>query len=450
MGQTAAVRTPETRYVAVGDAEIAYQVLGGGPVDLVFNHGLCHVDLAWAVEQEAAFYRKLASFSRLIRFDRRGSGASTHLPLGGFPTWEEWNRDLLAVLDAVGSDQAALFVEQEAGPMGMLFAATHPERVSGLILANASACAHAIEDDDHPTGWDDDQIADFVEVVRAQWGTTGMLEYSFPDLAESGVDLEPLARLIRGAATPNVAAAQYHHILGEIDAREALPLIHTPTLVLHNGGSGKGAAARYLAEQIEGARLVEVPGRDAMLFTGDQGPVIDAVSELLTGRRPEVEVDRILTTVLFTDIVRSTELAAEMGDRRWRELLDTHDRMVRDRLRQYRGQEINTTGDGFVASFDGPARAVRCAAEIVHAACGLGFEVRAGLHTGECERRGDDIAGMAVHVAARVAALAGDSEVMVSRTVTELVAGSGIGFEDRGEHTLKGVPGAWQLFAAAV
>lgn len=441
---------PETRYVTVGDAQVAYQVVGSGPLDVVYHHGFCHLDLQWDVAPEAAFNARLASFCRLILFDRRGSGASERVPLGHFPTWEEWNEDLLAVLDAVGSSTAAIFAEAEAGPMAILFAATHPERISALILGNTAA--RYARGDDYAIGMPEATIDSFAGLVEESWGAVAFIEAAFPSLADEREVLTALAKLTRAAATPRVAAAQYRHIFGQLDARHALHLIRVPTLVLRNASNPleptRPALSRYLADHIEGARLIDVPGQDALFFGGDFVGLIDEVAEFLTGQRPPVDVDRILTTVLFTDIVASTERAVELGDQRWRELLDTHDRAVREQLHRFRGQEINTTGDGFVACFDGPARAIQCAIEITRASHRLGLAVRAGLHTGECERRGADIAGLAVHVAARVGALAGPGDVLVSRTVTDLVAGSGISFDDRGEHALKGIPGNWQLFAA--
>jgi class 3 adenylate cyclase len=447
------MNAPETQYVTVGDAQIAYQVIGDGPIDLVYHHGFCHLDLQWDVVSEAAWNRGLASFSRLIMFDRRGSGASERIPLGEFPTWEVWNADLLAVLDAVGSPSAALFAELEAGPMAIMFAAAHPERVTALVLGNTYARNAGAPD--YPIGLSAPVVDELSEFLESMWGKTEGLQAFMPSLANSPAELASLARLARAAATPRIAGSQFRYINGQLDAREALPLLSMPTLVVHNRAAlgldpvtQQAARAQYLAEHIPGARYLEVPGDDAFFFAGDHAVVLDAVAEFLTGQRGPVATDRFLTTVMFTDIVGSTEHAVSRGDQRWRELLDAHDRSVRDLLRRYAGREIKTTGDGFLACFDGPARAIDCAAEITHFAHMLGIEVRAGLHTGECERRGDDIAGFAVHVAARVGALAGPGEVLVSRTVTDLVAGAGLTFTDRGEHPLKGIPDTWHLFAA--
>jgi class 3 adenylate cyclase len=337
--------------------------------------------------------------------------------------------------------------------MAMMFAAAHPERVTALVLGNTYARTASAPD--YPIGISEREVEELSGFMELMWGKTEGLRAFLPSLANSPAELASLARLTRAAATPRIAGAQFRYINGQLDAREALPLLSMPTLVVHNRApfgldpvTQQAERARYLAEHIPGARYLEVPGEDTFFFGGDHAPVLDAVAEFLTGQRSAVVTDRFLTTVLFTDIVGSTERAVSLGDQRWRALLDAHDRSVRDALRRYAGREIKTTGDGFLACFDGPARAVDCAADITRSAHTLGIEVRAGLHTGECERRGDDIAGFAVHVAARVGALAGPGEVLVSRTVTDLVAGSGLTFTDRGEHPLKGLPDTWQLFAA--
>jgi class 3 adenylate cyclase len=447
------MEAPETRYVTVGDTEVAYQIIGEGPLDLVYHHGLCHLDLQWDVTPEAAFNGRLASFSRLILFDRRGSGASGRVLRHGFPTWEEWSEDLLAVLDAVGSQSAAIFAEAEAGATAVLFAAGHPERVNALVLGNTQARWAAA--DDYPIGVSPSEIDGIVELLEATWGKTDALRSLFPSLAGDEPVMASLARLCRAAATPRMAGALYRYIFEALDVREALGLVQAPTLVLQNrnpdpllGPAHTGSErARYLAEHICNARLVEVRGDDYLFFGGDHEPVVSEVAEFLTGQGPPVEVDRILTTVLFTDIVASTERAAAEGDHRWRNLLDAHDRTVRSQLSRFRGKEIKTTGDGFLASFDGPARAIRSAQAIIEATGRLGIDLRAGLHTGECEVRDGDLAGLAVHIAARIGALAGPREVLISSTVKDLVAGSGIEFRERGEQELRGVPGRWRLYA---
>ena len=338
------------------------------------------------------------------------------------------------------------FASADAGPIAILFTAMHPERVSALVLFNTTA--RFLAADDYPIGVSHEVIDAVVEVVGASWGTAEMVRAVNPDRADDAEFVHHLARQFRSAATPRAAAAQFDYIWRSLDVRQALPLIQAPTLILHvrDNLAVPIEHGRYLADHIAGATFVELPGRDvAVVSSGDR--VIDEVAEFLTGERPEVEIERILTTVLFTDIAGSTNQAASLGDRRWRALLNAHDRAVRDQLRRFRGKEINTTGDGFVACFDGPARAIRCTQAIADAVGTLGIELRAGLHTGECEVRGDDLAGLAVHIAARVGALAAPGEILVSATVKDLVVGSGIEFTERGEHELRGVPGNWKLYA---
>ena len=360
---------------------------------------------------------------------------------------EDFTEDAAAVLDAAGSRQTAIYAFLETGPMALLFAAMHPDRVGALILVNTYA--RYVVADDYPIGLTPEDFDALVEMVRAEWGTPDLNRLAGPSRAEDPEFLDRVGRVIRSSTTPRMAAAQYDYILRHIDVRQALPFIHVPTLVLHTRENNfiPLTQGRYLAEQIDGARFVELPGSDLGPY-GEDGPgIADEVAEFLTGERP-IEIERLLTTVLFTDMVDSTGRAASLGDRRWRSLLDGHDRAVRDQLRRFRGKEINTTGDGFVASFDGPARAIRCAQDIVAATRRLGIELRVGLHTGECEVRGKDLGGLAVHIAARVAAHACPGDVLVSSTVKDLVVGSGIEFEDRGEHQLKGIPGTWRLHAA--
>jgi pimeloyl-ACP methyl ester carboxylesterase len=439
-------QTPPTRYVAVGDADVAFQVVGDGPVDLLYFYGLgSHFEHFWDMPLYADFLARMASFSRLILFDRRGTGGSDALSGHALPTWEEWTEDVRTVLDAAGSTRTAIFAAADAGPIAILFAALHPERVSALILFNTAA--RYLVADDYPAGASPEFIDAMVEGVNAAWGTVGAVRAVNPGMSGDAEFLQHLARQFRAAATPRTAATQFDYIWRSLDVRQALPLIQVPTLVLHVRESpiapiGQG---RYVADHIAGATFVALPGADfAVVGSGDA--VIDEIAEFLTGGRPPVEIERVLTTILFTDIVSSTAQAAALGDRRFRVLLDAHDRAVRDQLGRFRGTEINTTGDGFVASFDGPARAIRCAQAIVVAARKLGIGVRAGLHTGECEVRGQDLAGLSVHIAARVAAEAGDGEILVSGTLKDLVVGSGIAFGERGEVELKGVPGTWRLF----
>jgi pimeloyl-ACP methyl ester carboxylesterase len=448
-GDSWPIQSSDTGYVAVGDADVAYRVIGDGPLDLLYFYGLgSHIDLFWDTPSMAGYLHDLASFSRLILFDRRGTGASDGVPRDAIPTWEDWTEDVRAVLDAVGSERAAILAVVDAGPVATLFAATHPERVSSLVLLNTSA--RYLLADDYPIGVPPDVVETFEDMVRMRWGTPGFARAAAPSLANDPEALDLLAKRIRAAATPRTAAAQYNYILRSLDVSQALPLIQAPTLVLHARDNLLVPIehGRYLAEHINGASFVELPGGDVVV-TQDSRIIADEVAEFLTGARPTVDVHRLLTTILFTDIVGSTERAASLGDHQWRTLLDAHDRSVRKELNRLCGKEIKHTGDGFVASFDGPARAIRCAQAIREATEPLGLDLRMGLHTGECDVRGNDLAGLAMHIAARVGAIARSGEILVSRTVKDLVAGSGLALRERGEHELKGVPGSWTLFAAA-
>jgi class 3 adenylate cyclase/alpha-beta hydrolase superfamily lysophospholipase len=437
---------PQTRYVDVGGAEVAYQVVGQGPPDVVYVSGFGHIDLRWEDPVWAAFLERLASFSRLILFDRRGTGVSEAIPEDAMPTWEEWADDVRAVLDAARSERAVVLAENDGGPTGLLFTAMQPERVSALILTNTTA--RRLRADDYPIGVAPEAVDDLVERWTAAWGTPEVVPLAYPSRADDPEFRQLIAKASRTMATPKNAAAQIRSFVESLDAREALPLIRVPTLVLHAQDNlvYSMEEVRYLADHIDGAKFMEVPGGD--LFVAFLPPAMEEIVEFLTGERPPVEVDRILTTLLFTDIVSSTERAASLGDQAWRSLLDAHDRTVRDRLRRFRGKEINTTGDGFLASFDGPARAIRCALAISESTKQLGIDLHLGLHTGECEVRGDDLGGLTVHIAARIGALAEPGEVLVSGTVKDLVAGSRIDFVDRGRHQLKGVPGSWRLYRA--
>ena len=436
---------PETRYVAVGDADVAYQVFGQGPPDLLWCYGLgSHVDLFWERESAVAMWRQMASYSRVIMFDRRGTGASGAIARHVVPTWEEWAEDLGAVLDAAGSEQAVIEATLEAGAIAMLFAALHPERVRKLVLFNTGA--RFMYDDDYPFGYTPEALDGLLELLGTAWGTDEFAALISPDWAADPVELTILSRQIRASASPRTAVEQYGYILRHLDVREALPLIQAPTLITHVRDSPLVPIemGRYLAEHIAGSQFIEVPGS----HLGIPPPFVqEQIAEFVTGERPDINVDRVLTTIMFTDIVGSTEQAAALGDQRWRSLLDAHDKTVREQFRQFRGREVNTTGDGFVASFDGPARAIRCAEAITEATAKMGVELRVGLHTGECEVRGEDLGGLAVHIAARVATLAAPGGVLVSETVKGLIVGSGIPLCERGTHTLKGVPDEWKLFA---
>jgi class 3 adenylate cyclase len=438
-----------TRYVAVGDSDVAYQVIGEGDLDLLWFYGLgSNVELMRMTPGTDDFLARLAGFARVIVFDRRGSGASDGVPNNDLPTVEQWTEDLGAVLDAAGAERAAIVAALDAGPIAMLYAALHPERVRSLVLLNTTA--RYLAADDHPWGATAEEVDALVEVIGSTWGTTALSNAFSPGQAADPAFHEEAARWARLAATPRAAAAQYGYLLRHVDVREALPLIQAPTRVLHVRESPIVPLehGRYLASQIEGARLVELPGGD-LSMTPNIRAVTDELAEFLVGERPPVEIDRVLTTVVFTDIVASTERAAAMGDERWRGLLDAHDGRVRAELRRFGGREIKTTGDGFLASFDGPARAIRWGRAVIASLAELGLGVRVGVHTGECEVRDGDLSGLAVHIASRVGARAGAGEILVSRTVTDLVAGSGLEFDDRGEHELRGVPGTWPLFAVA-
>ena len=435
---------PETQYVEVGDADVAYQVLGSGP-DLLFCYGIgSHIEFNWQIPLVASFFDRLASVFRLIVFDRRGTGASDGVPRGSVPTLEEWTEDIAAVLDATGAEQAGLLSTLETGPIAVLYAAMHPERVRGLVLMNTFA--RYVGAEDYPIGVPEEVVDLLVDVIATSWGTIELLSGANPSADREF--LERTAPVTRASATPHTAAAQYRYMLRH-DVRHVLPLIAAPTLVLHVAEQPfiPLTHGQYLAEHIDGARLVVLPGGD-LSWTAANQVVADEVAEFLTGERPEVEIDRVLATVLFTDIVESTSRAAELGDKRWRELLEPHHAAVRAQLARYGGMEIRSTGDGFFATFDGPARAIACAHGALAAVADLGLEIRAGIHTGEVELIDNRVEGIAVHIGARVAAEARACEVLVSSIVRDLAAGSGVDFEDRGEHELRGVPGKHRLFAA--
>jgi class 3 adenylate cyclase/pimeloyl-ACP methyl ester carboxylesterase len=439
---------PETRYAAVGDADVAYQVFGSGPVDLVYFMGLGgHIELNWETPVDAALLRGLGSIGQVVVFDRRGTGASDGVGRLGMPTWEDWAEDIGAVLDAVGWRRAAILAEGDGGPIALLFAATHPERVSALVLSNTTARYLAASD--YPSGLDPEFADRGIRMIGKLWGTTELIRQLSPSLATDETSLHSIARCFRSSATPRTAVAQLRYLVG-VDVRSALPLVQVPTLVVHTDANQiyPLEQGRYLAEHIGGAKMITLNGSEI------PGPLIteqhlDAISQFLTGHKPARQPNRVLATVLFTDMVQSTETVVSVGDSRWRHLLDVHDRVVRDELDRFGGREVNTTGDGFVMAFDGPANGIRCGKAIIEALKGRGIRVRAGLHTGECERRGDDLAGLAVHIAARVSALAGAGQMLVTSTVNDLVLGSGIEFSDAGRHDLKGVPGSWQLYCVS-
>jgi pimeloyl-ACP methyl ester carboxylesterase len=437
--------TPETRYAKSGAVNIAYQVAGEGPLDLVLVPGwVSHVELAWTEPSFAAFLRRLASFSRLILIDRRGTGLSDRV--SDMPTLEERMDDVRAVMDAAGSRQAALFGISEGGPMCVLFAATYPERTSALILYGTIVRGRRAPD--YPWGLSDDAVELILDDIEGGWGTGLTPNLFAPSLAGDPERVRAWAQFERMAVSPGGARTLIQMLL-DTDVRDVLPAVRVPTLVLHRTDDRATLVegGRYLAAHIAGARYVELPGEDHFAWVGDSGAILDEVEEFLTGARQPRDVDRILATLLFVDIVGSTERAAELGDRRWRELLERFYATIRAQLRLFRGVEVNTTGDGFLARFDGPARAIRCAGAVRAAVRPLGIDVRSGLHTGECELIGDDIGGISVHLGARVAGCAAPGQILVSGTVKDLVAGSGLAFADAGAHQLKGIPGEWRLFS---
>ncbi len=445
LGSLAAL--PETRYARSGEVHIAYQVFGDGPLDVVLVPGyVTHVELVWEHEPSARFLERLASFARVIAFDRRGSGLSD--PVGDAPTLEQRMDDVRAVMDAAHSERAALIGISEGVPMSILFAATYPQRAMALVCAGGMARSTYAED--YPWAVPAQALLESAaELLLPTWGDGSTIEVAAPSRAEDPRTRAFFGRMQRATASPGMLVALGMMFL-DLDVRDVVPTVHTPALVIHrihdrlvNVRNG-----RWLAEHLPKARLVELPGGDHIPWYEGAEEWLDIVQEFLTGVRPVPEPQRILATVLFTDIVDSTRIAAELGDRPWLDLLEQHRRSVRESIAQFRGREVKTIGDGFLATFDGPARAIRCALAVTGSCEPPGIQVRAGIHTGECEVLGDDIGGMAVHIAARVSSLAGAGEVLVSRTVKDLVVGSGIEFSDRGDHELKGVPDSWRLHAA--
>jgi pimeloyl-ACP methyl ester carboxylesterase len=437
---------PKTQYTRSGDLHIAYQVVGEGPLDLVYVPGwVSHVELAWEEPTLARFLRRLASFSRLIMFDKRGTGLSDRVPNDKLPTLEERIDDLRAVMDAVDSERAAIFGFSEGGNLSAFFAATYPERTKALVLFGTFA--KRIWSSDYPWAPKPEDRERESETLEREWGELMDLEYYVPSKDGDQPFLRRLATYFRRSASPGAAVALLR-MNTQLDIRHILPTIRVPTLVIHRKGDRDANVeeGRWIAKQIPNARFVELSGEDHLPWVGHQDAVIDEVQEFLTGARAIPEPNRVLATVLFTDIVGSTERAAVMGDRAWQELLDSHHALVRKELAQFRGREIKTVGDAFIATFDGPARAMRCACAIRDSVGSIGVEIRAGLHTGEIEITDHDIGGIAVHIAARTMSVAKPGEILVSSTVKDLSVGSGIAFIDRGAQVLKGVPDEWRLF----
>jgi pimeloyl-ACP methyl ester carboxylesterase len=441
---------PTTKYARSGDHYLAYQVLGDGPRDLVVvAEMVSHCEYRWEEPTLTRSLHRLASFGRLILFDRRGAGLSDPAPIDRLPTLEERADDLEAVLVATGAERPVVMGFSEGGVDALFFAATRPDRVASLVLYGA--WPRFFDADDYPSGYDHDVYEELASAIVGSWGTGALMETLAPSIVGDERLRAWSAGYERLSASPGVAAALFRLAL-EVDVRPVVPLISAPTLIVHRTEDvfSPVAHAHYLADHIAGAKLVELAGKDHPFFFGDPDPVLDAIEEFVTGSVPSPRRDRVLATAMFVDIVGSTDRAVELGDRGWRDLLESHHSLVRRQLDRFGGEEIDTAGDGFFAAFDGPARGVTCACAIRDATRALGIDVRSGLHTGECEVIDGKLGGLAVHIAARVAACAAPSEVFVSRTINDLVAGSGIRFTDRGTHTLKGVPGSWQLYSAEV
>jgi class 3 adenylate cyclase len=441
---------PLTRYARNGSVALAYQVIGDGPIDLVFVPGfVSNLEVSWELPSYARLLTRLASFTRLIAVDRRGTGLSDPLSSSDTPSHETMVDDLLAVMDAAASDRAAIFGFHEGGLLGMLMSASHPERTSALITYGTAATG--MKSADYPWQWSAQEWEPYLEDMAERWGTPGymdeMLEWVWPTAQGDEVVRRWWPRYCRMSVSPT-SAASLERIYSETDARDVLPAIHVATLVLHSvlEQHEDVEGSQYLASRIAGARLVELPGKDAYPWGEDADGIVDEIEEFLTGVRPAPRSDRVLTTVLFTDIVGSTERAVAEGDEAWRDLIQRHHDAVRVLLGDHRGKEIDTAGDGFLATFDGPARAIRCALGVSDAVRSLGLHIRAGVHTGEVELVDDAVRGIAVHIGARVAGLADPGQVLCTSTVKDLVAGSGLAFEDAGEHELKGVPDRWHLY----
>jgi pimeloyl-ACP methyl ester carboxylesterase len=437
---------PETRYARAGEDHIAYQTVGDGPRDIIFMSAwFSHVDGRWEEPRFAAMLRRLATMGRLIVFDKRGSGASDPLAAPE-PTWEDWADDIRAVLDAAGSQRATVVGVGDSGPLAILFAATQPQRVTSLVLINTGA--RLVQAPDYPWGLRADEVEAFLRRTRETWGTGGIVDVFSPSGALDERYRQWWARYQRMGASPGRSTAMARLVFG-VDVRNVLSTLHVPTLVIHRKDFRFFPVhlGRYLGEHIAGAKYVEVPGADGFVYLGDVDSILSEVEEFVTGTRRPPDTDRVLATVLLTDMVGSTDQVARLGDQRWRAILDTHDEIVRAQLELFRGRLHRATGDGMLATFDGPARGIRCAQALRDLLRAAGIEIRAGLHAGEIELRGTEIGGIAVHIAARISAEAGAGEILCSSTIKDLVTGSELGFADRGRRQLKGVPQEWQIYA---
>jgi class 3 adenylate cyclase len=441
---------PQTQYARNAEGQyIAYQVCGNGDFDIIFVPDWCtNVEVMWEEPTLERFLNRLASMARLICFDKRGTGVSDPVPLGAIPTFEEWMDDVGSVLDAAGSERAAVIGHGDGAPMAILFAATHPNRVSALVLAEAYA--RRTRATDYQCGMPQETANLYIEGILNNWGTGRDILIGAPTMADNTAFIEWRGRYERLAMSPGMFNVTYPNTYA-LDVRPVLETVRAPTLVLHHTENRYVFVdnGRYLANHIEGAQFVELPGGEHIFHLGDSELLLNHVQEFLTGTKEYPDQDRVLATVLFTDIVGATEHATRLGDRSWRDVLEKHHALVRAELERFRGREIDTAGDGFFATFDGPARGVRCALAIRDSVTSLGIEIRAGLHTGECELIANKVGGIAVHIGARVMGVAGPGEVVASRTVKDLVAGSRLEFSDRGLHELKGIPGEWQLYSAS-
>lgn len=440
------MKTPETKYTESGGVSIAYQSFGEGSHDIVCVPGwFTNVELTWEDPYKTRFYDRLATFSRVILFDKRGTGLSDRDVEAH--TLEERMDDVRAVMDAVDSERAHVFGTSEGGPMCALFAATYPERTASLIVAGGYA--RRTRADDYPWGRPREDLDELLDRIRDDWGSAIDIGARAPSLAHDDGFLRHWARYLRMSGSPKTAVA-YARMNADIDVREILPAIRVPTLIIHSTGDRVCSieSGRYLAREIPGARLLEVDSEDHLIYTDENECTLPEIEEFITGKHVRPEADSVVCTIMFTDIVGSTQMASELGDRKWSELLGAHNTEVRDLLAMHRGTEIKSTGDGFHATFDGPARAIRCARQLHESLESMGLQVRIGLHTGECVVERDNIEGIAVHIAARVAGLADAGEVIVSQTVKDLVAGSGIEFREHGEHGLRGIEGSWRLYSA--